>query len=483
MSIFNPFSWFAPKEIITPTKVWARRPAPRDMGGGMSANEEMLKGLYHGTFSGLQFASPLAFTPINIPVQMMGLPTPKSDDELTQQRLNEITELMAARIPKLNRTYLLVGTAWRWPRYDSKLQSLVWEEIPDSTISDILIDVATGKATAILTDERIRLQYGENKTQYVQRKRTFTPQLVTVQWIGERPANADDYSARNVSGELPIVFAHDADDNEVRGYSVLSRIIRDLKDYHDADYRISETLTKFIPKQVQEVDDIEEWCKNNLGTGSPEALATYDVNGSDMVINKKDKEGTSYEYLPEGATAALEKMLERKYWKIFEGSGIPEMFWGGLATGNHATAEVQMQEAVTYVEQKRQEITDPYYDLYAGSLRILEVAHGERYKTFEMKWNRLESISADVKSQIFMRFAQSIAALVNVAGVTKAQVHRLWELNFPESDPGDYEDFVMGLGEMVAHKAALGMDYMGAQDFLGTSEGSNPKDNTNMGEE
>jgi hypothetical protein len=457
-------SWYKGQEKATPTKQFSHRPGHRDLTGGLQANEDMLRGLYHGTWMGLQFASPLAFTPINLPVQMMGLPTPKADgdDELTQRRLNEITDAMSTAIPKINRSFLLIGTAWRFPRFDSKSMTIAWEEIPDKVVQDILIDVNTGRPVSILTDEMIRLSTGENKVALVQRKRTYTRDRIDVRWYGQRPAQAVDYSALNVAGGLPVAFAHDADENEVRGYSALSRIIRDLKDYHDTDFRVSQIMTRFVPKQVQTVDNPKTWRAEN-GLATDAEAAAYDIAEEDLIINRLN-EVTKYEFLAEAATAGHEKALERKYWKIVEGSGIPEIFWGLSLTGNHADGDNQVQKGVKHVDQIRDEVTAPYHELYAQSLRVLSVAYGETYKPFKMGWNELESISAETKSKILLNFAQAAAALIDKAGLTKPQLHSLWEQNFPKATPDDFKEFEAGLGEMAVHRAALG-DYALAADI------------------
>ena len=459
------FSWKKDREQATqPTRIYMQRPATRDMSSPFVANETMLKGLWHGDYAGLQFASPLARTPIIVPVQMMGLPTPYSSDQKTQEALDEITKLMANRMPKMHRAYMLFGTTWRWPRFDSSSMSLVWEEIPDSTVADILADIVSGKPSAILCDEMIKISIGENRIALVQRKRRFDANKVMVKWYGEKPSNIQDYTARNISG-LPVPFAHDADENEFRGYSVFAPIIRDLKDYHDIDYRISDTLSKFKVKQIQNTDKGKEWLEAN-GL-SPADLCGFDIAGNEFVINRND-EKTIYEYLPEGATAAGEKTLSRKYWKFIEGSNVPEIFWGISLSGNHADAEQQVQKGVNYVADLRRELTPPYQALYEASLRVMSVAKMENYQPFEIKWNRLESVSADVKSQILQRYADAISKLMTSAGLTKKQSYNLWEMNFPESEPGTYEEFEKGLSEMAMHQQYLRLDYgMGLEDFNG----------------
>jgi hypothetical protein len=476
------FSWFFNRTRETnrdPTKMPARRPFSRDLTGGFTANEDMLSGLYHGTWHGLQFASPLAYTPIAIPVNMMGLPCPHSDDEKTQEVLDEITGMMAERIPKLHRSALLIGSTWRWPRFDAKAQALVWEEIKDSAISDLLLDLTTGAPTAVLTDEEFALSVAENSVVYVRRKRRFDLQRVAVAWSGQVPSGLGDVTSRNTMGSLPVVFAHDAEEGELRGHSVLSRIIRDLKDYHDIDYMRSQILTKFRPKQVQDVSDLKAWLQNN-GMAADD-VAGFDVAETDLIFNIMEKEKTSYEFMPSDATAPYDKALENKFWKIFEGSGIPEMFWGGLATGNHATAAVQMQQAVTYVDQLRQQWNHPYSDLYAASLRLLSIVRMETYQDFEMGWNRLESISADVKSKIFSSFATAITAIAGAAALTKKQLYTLWALNYPDSEPGTFEEFLQGISDMAKHSAFAKAPYEIIMDLEGDAAPSTDQPPANQG--
>lgn len=464
------FSWDKGQEKSTPTKQFSHRPGHRDLTGGMQANEDMLRGLYHGTWQGLQFASPLAFTPINLPVQMMGLPTPKADDDdpLTQQRLNEITDAMSTVIPKINRSFLLIGTAWRFPRFDSETGAIAWEEIPDKVVQDILIDVITGRPVSILTDEMIKLSTGENKVAIVQRKRTYTRDRIDVRWYGQRPAQAVDYSALNVAGGMPVAFAHDADENEVRGYSALSRVIRDLKDYHDTDRAVSEVLTKFRPKQVQNVENTKTWRDEN-GLATQADADAYDMAEEDLIINRI-AEATKFEFLSEAATAGHEKAMNRKYWKMVQGTGMPEIWWGLSLTGNQSDADAQVQKGVRYVQDVQREGTLPYHELYSQSLRLMSVAYGETYKPFKMGWNELESISAETKSKILLNFAQAAAYLVDKASATEEMLHKLWEQTFPKATPDDFKEFEAGIAKMAVHRAAL-EDYALASDVAGAAGG------------
>lgn len=468
----NIFSWFGGKEKETPTKTVPRRPARREQAYQEVANSEMLKGLYKGDYSGLQFASPLAYTPIATPVQLMGLPIPVSEDERTQEVLKELVNAFGTKITRNNTLALLLGTTWIFPRFDARTLRLIWEEIPDDSISDIFIDLLSGLPTKLLTDENIALASAENLVTYYHRKRVFTPRDITVTWIGDRPAKAEDYTSRNLLGILPINFAHEAEENGLRGTSVLGRVIRDLKDYHDIDYRVSELLTKFKVKQVQEVRDPNAWAKNNLGPSGVDALGDFDILDNDFIINKHDEETTDFAYMPLEAIAPHEKVLERKFLKIVEGSGIPELFWGPLATGNNASTEKDMQQAIDYVERLRAETTEGYIKLFRSSLQLLGIARGEQYAEFDVKWNKLDSVSAETRGKIFRDFAEAMGKLVDSAAITKKQMYELWMANYPDSKPGTYEEFIADLNTTAMLNQFNRLDYFaGLEDSGATGEG------------
>lgn len=472
------FSWIFGKEKETPTKGRPRRPSARDMTGSLVANEEMLWGLYHGDYAGLQFASPLAGVPVDTMVNMIGLPTPVcKEDSATQDALNEITIMMTDRIKEINTTHFVTGTPWVFPRFDSKTNSFVWEDLPDSTVTDIQVDMTTGKPTAILTDEQIAVSTGENKIVNVQRKRLFRTDAVNVKYLGQKPANAQDEIARNVAGVLPIPFPHNAKPGEIRGWSLLARGIRVAKSYHDVLKMQIEVLSQFKPKQIQDTNDTDNWIKNNIGDGGLTALVDYDVAGADFVLNRTDKgEKTDYKHLPADATAGFEKAINYLFLLWVQSTGLPEMVWGQLATGNNATVETDWQRLMTIISAKMRDLTTPYYTAYAATLRLMSIARGVNYKPFTMAWDKLDAISADVKSQIFLRFAQAIASLVGVAGVTEKQLWKLWTLRYPETEPGEFLEWFKGIKKMIVHKQALGESYFDGLDDLNATKDKKPED-------
>ena len=331
------FSWRGGAKRDPPSTAAGLGPGRVDRTGGLQANSDLLKALCEGAYKGLEFAAPLTLPPLATLVSLMGIPVPKSDDPHTQETLNGITAQMETKFGKLHRRSLLHGTAWRFPRYDREY-GLVWEELPDAIVTDIIVDIAGNRIKEIFTSEQITIRREKTVNENVQRDRHFTPDGVAVKYnVGRYP----DYTARNVAGVLPIPFANETDESEIRGHSMFSRVLHDLKDYHDIEYNVSSMLAKFTPKQIQATGSIDGWIKQNFGKDATlGTMLAADIHSRDFVLNlvgATSAESTGYAFLPSDATSAHENALRRKFLKIVEGTGVPEIFWGPLATGNHAT--------------------------------------------------------------------------------------------------------------------------------------------------
>lgn len=451
------FSWFKDRGSTSPTtRQPAHRPGPHDITESLNCNAELTQGLYRNTYPGLKLAGSLAYAPIAHPVAFMGLPTPKAKTARTQAALDGIVEAMSKRMTALHIMVPRDGTAWIWPKFDRKAGRLVWEFIPDDTITDIVKSPDTQEVEAIYTDEEFKVSTGgDGIFTYARRKRVFTREKIEVRWsqVGSLAGTLMDKTSRNVLGILPIPFANMPEADEARGHSDYERILYDLKDYHDIDYARSEILTKFKPKMVQEVENIDKWLANNGYDGIDEV----DPWGVDLIINLKDHETTTFE-VAKNATDAYEKALENKYWKIVEGSGIPEIFWGLQASGNEASVDDQRQAMVRYVEVKRTQITNAYTRLFRASLELLGISGNGARGAFEMQWNRLDGISEKVKSEIFKNFASGLAVTAGKDVMTRQQVWSLWRENYPAATRETFEEFeaAFGGGEPEAPDGADG---------------------------
>jgi len=462
------FSWRGGAKQDPPAKGSNVRPGDVDMTGGLPSNSELLKALCEGTYKGLEFAAPLTLPPLATIVALMGIPVPKSDDPRTQEALDGITAQMKTKFGKLHRRSLLHGTAWRFPRYDREY-GLVWEEIPDVIVTDIIVDITSNRVKEIYTSEQISIRKKVAVNETVQRDRHFTPDRVAVKYnIGRYP----DYTARNVAGVLPVPFANETDESEIRGQSLFGRVLHDLKDYHDTDYRVSTILAKFTPKMIQTVSEPGDWLNNNKGTRDLAAFKTVNIFETDLIVNVKDKESTDFVFAPSDATAAHENALRRKFLKIVEGTGIPEIFWGPLATGNHATTEEQWQQAINRVEEIRLQYAEAYRTLYRGSLNVLQVANAETYAgDVEITWNRLSSVSENTRADILRGFGTAVSSMMNSGTMTLRQLYTLWNQMNPESGIGTLEEFKAELKECATYMHFVKDDPLMEADRLNAEGG------------
>jgi hypothetical protein len=425
------FSFFGGKKTSPESKIPRRNNNPTDMTGGLQGNEELFEGLIHGTYQGLQKATPLARIPVLIPAMMMGYPTPKSKDEKTQVVLDQQVKKKTREINIIKRKYLNVGTTWVYPKWDSSTNMLVWKIIKDSSIPDLMVSLLNERLETIIVDEQIAITTAENTRQIVNRKTTYTKDKVTVKYTGANYGLVKDISMRNIAGTIPIMFAHEPDDAISRGHAVNEPILCDLKDYHDIDTRISKTIAGFSTKQVQHIDNVGEWRKNN-GVTTTEALADWDVAGVDLIFNTGN-EKTEYLHLPADATAAGEKALERLFLKIAEATSVAEIFWGGAIQGNNGSYSDQMQSMINIVKEYRSEVTPAFKDLFVSSLILLGIANNEQYDLdIEMGWNRLTSISEKDQASILQQFCSAMSGAVTSGCIGIHQLYEMWNKNYSD---------------------------------------------------
>lgn len=456
------FRWKRNKnEISNQTKKQPARPAQIDYREYPVANAELTQGLYHNSFPGMKLAGSLAYGPIAIPVEFMGVPTPVTEDnDEAQEFLNQMVADFMVKMSNIHTQSHREGTIWIWPKYDAKKKQLLWEFIPDESVSDIIIDINTREIVKIIVDEEITLVTDYNKTEIVRRRREFTETRITESFEGQGISRA----FRNPVGILPISFANNKDGEGHRGYSDYERIIADLKDYHDIDYAQSSMLAKFKVKLVQYFgSSVDEWLTNNGFTG----LDEVDISTVDLIMNKINEEKTEFVF-PVNAYQAYEAGLKRKFKKIVEGSGMPEILWGIATEGNHASAELDMSTFIKYVNGKQTQHTKPYFDLFNASLMIYSMAGIiPAVPEIKIKWNALNAVGEEVRAKIFGLYAKGISDLINVAGVTKEQLFTIWQALYPDFTNSNLDNFIKGISDMAQHNQFRNAGYLDALDGQG----------------
>ena len=454
------FTW-GRKNSTNPTKQQRRTPNSRDWTDSLQVNHDLTYGLYHNSYPGMKLAGALAFSPIAVPVWFMGLPIPKSEDEITQLLLDEIMERFATQMEQMHIECHRDGTLWVWPFFSATDGKLHWEIIPDGSVTDIIRSIETGVIIKIVTNEQLTVTVDDNKTVVVNRKRVFTREKITETWGGASiAANLKSRTKQNMSGELPIPFANNSDANETRGHSDYERIVYDLKDYNDIDLMQSTTLAKFNTKLAVTMKGAKDWLANNGYT----SISEVDVAGSDMFLNVPDEKTELL--FPTNAHEAYESALKRKFRKIVEGSGIPEICWGVKVEGNLASAEEQMGLLVQFVKDKRNQKIKSYTRLFTASVKLLSVATMQASNAADIKitWGALDELSAKTKAEVFKLFADGAAALINGAACTKSQLYKLWDSLYPNITEEDQEEFEIALSGMAKHKQFKDADYDMARD-------------------
>lgn len=460
-------TWGKPQEtqdLQNPAKSVPRRPFVRDWTDGCTVNQELTRGLWHNSYPGFKLAGALAFTPIAVPLWLMGLPVPRIDNEATQDELVALVAEHAGDCGNIHKGAHREGTQWVFPFYSATERRVVWEFIPDVSICDIVRDLRTGVVLKILTDEQLTITIGENQTAYARRKRSFSIEEIIEEWTegaDQLPPESRSVRYRNQLGIMPIPFTNQRDGDEVRGHSDYERILSDLKNYHDTDLALSEILVKYKPKLIQYVTDVGAWRDNN-GIDT----ATLDIASLDFVLNLTDKERTEVLW-PNNISEAHLKKLTQIFWKLVQGSGIPEIFWGTKVEGNIASADNQLDIAINYVKDKQNQKSEAYARLFSDTLRLQRSAgmRGTEAIPIEIGWNTLELIPESTKATIFASFSTGMAALTKSASLTKEQQYALWKRFYPSATEQEFEQYVIGLSEMSKHVAFTNSSYSEIADL------------------
>jgi hypothetical protein len=462
---------FELQERQIPLKYFNRRPNPVDLSESWVINDDLAIGLYQGSYPGLKLASALTYPIVFVPVSFMGLPIPKakSKDPKTQEMLDAI---MASATTTLQRLFLLrriVGTSWIWPNWDAKNGRIYHELIPNASVVDIIRSIDSGEVLQIITEEQITVKVAENQTSVITRKRYFTATSVRVEYTGDVPANLVNRQTRNPSGIMPIPFANDVLDNSIRGQSVFGRLLSDLKNYHDTDLKWTQTLVKFNVKMVQSITaKPADWFEQNPQFGDADS---FDIEKAELLMNKHGEEETEFVFPEAAMTEAFEKKLGQNFYKIVQGSGVPEMAFGLVTTGNHASAEEQMTTLANTVRDDQTQIDAPIHEYFAACLRLMAGATMTQIDPeFDHGWNDLEVVSQDTKAKIFQMFSDGVSKLAGAAAMPLETQHKLFLMTYPKATEADFEAWRTGLDKAAKYKQFQTATYIEALDAEGSEE-------------
>jgi hypothetical protein len=445
------------------TKQEARIKRRRDMTGGKVANVERMSGLYSGSDARVQFAAPYSNTPIAVPTAFVGIPTPVTDDEATQDACKRIIDKMKDEFSILERSKLLNGTTWRFAKYSKETDSIVWETIPDDTVASVEIDINTGEVKAVNTSETITVSIGIEDTAQITRTRKFTRDRIDIKYEGDSKGKAGllDYSMANPFKNLPIPFGHDCLEGQWRGISVFGRVYRLLKATHDIKEAREQILAQFRPKMVQTVGKgkVKEWLANN-GL-SEETLP--DPFKDDFFINQEGDK-TEFINLQSGITDQYTQAIKDNRTEIIIGTGIPELFWPPLATGNHASTDEQRNLAIQYIKELRRENERSYEILFNDSLKILGYIEFRNYQPVKIAWNSLSMLSLEARVRILDTFTTAATKIIGSAILGTEELLYFIKEFFPDIPIDDAEELKKGQFDMAKLTAILKTDFLSGLD-------------------
>jgi len=454
--------WKRPKDRDLSKQQRTVSPAPRKMDGGLAANEALLKGLYTGSAQEFALSSYLSDGMVDVPKNMTGIPGVIPDEGQDDRLVKDLMPLIVDEFPVLITTMLTQGTAWRWARWNDGQHKLTWEVIPDSSVTQIIIDLDTGDISEIWTDEQIQYNKGEMFEEFTRRKRHITRETITEEWTGGRNKIVQ-YG--NPFGFMPVPFGHRCYEGDWRGNSVYARVLRWMKSIHDIAYKRDEILSDFEPKIIQKVNDVTKWINNNTPPNETGKNVTIDPFSKNLFINTEGEE-TSFMFLSSDATAQHTAAIKDNELKVIKGSGIPELFFGALATGNHASTETDRLLALEHVKGIRRELTKGTEELVSQSLKILAYMRFTQPPKVTIRWGNLSLLSEMQKAQVMGAYASAVVPMLGNGAISKEGAFYFTKELYPEFPAEDAEHYLAGLNEMIAeHSSKAGQPAFGGGDF------------------
>jgi hypothetical protein len=450
--------WREPAERdLTKTRISVMPVNVRRTGGEASAS--FLKAIYRGGAQDFNLASGFTYPAIAVPKQLVGVP-------VIGGAYPELLTYLMDEGPIITQTMLVTGTAWRWPRWNDRTRRLVWEAIPDEAIGSqgIETDPDTGEIMVIRTNENIEYNGPDFNVRQTQRKRVITRELVTDEWTGA-VNRVTQY--RNPFGFMPIPFGHDCWESDWRGQSVYGRIIRLVADNHEIRRTRDEILGQFKPIMIMELNNADEFMENMKKHTNMKGKEEFNPLAANVLL-LMGGEKARYEFISSDATAQHTAAIQENNKEIMIASGLPELLFGGLATGNYASTDSQIRAAVEYVKEIQREMTRPYQQLLNQSAHILSYMKFAQAEPIEVKWGTLDMTSPEQRSRIIGSFAAAISTLLGNGSVSKEGALYFTKLMFEDYPAEDAARYLAGINEMLAeHSSHVGQQLFEEGDMGG----------------
>ena len=171
----------------------------------------------------------------------------------------------------------------------------------------------------------------------------------------------------------------------------------------------------------------------------------------------QEGETTGFIYLPADATAQHTAAIKDNELKVIKGSGMPELLFGALATGNHASTDAQLLNALDCIKGIRRDLTKGTLQIINQSLSILAFMRFTQAPSVSIQWGNLSLLSESQKAQIMSSYSSAIVNLLNNGAISKEGAFFFTKELYPEFPAEDPDHFMSGLNEMlVQHTSKLG---------------------------
>jgi len=131
------------------------------------------------------------------------------------------------------------------------------------------------------------------------------------------------------------------------------------------------------------------------------------------------------------------------------GSGVPELFWPGLATGNHASTDAQKDLGISYIHGLRRELDRSFTQLFNQTLTIRGFMEQTRYGAAENGWDQFEMVSKKTLAQIFSMFTQGLGRIINDASMGYDDVKYFIDKFYPDMPERTRGKIKAGMFEML----------------------------------
>jgi hypothetical protein len=223
---------------------------------------------------------------------------------------------------------------------------------------------------------------------------------------------------------------------------------------------------------IQTTGNADDWLENN-GFKKVEDVNPFE---DDFYINVGELEKTEFLYLAADATRQHTEAIKANNQLNIIGSGIPEIFWPGLATGNHASTDVQKDLGISCIHGLRRELNRSFTQLFNQTLTIRGFTEQTRYSEVKNDWDQFEMVSKETQAKIFQMFTQGLGNIIQNASMGYDDIQYFINKFYPDMPEKTRKKLMDGMSEMAEHTLKLKGDVYSTMDIHEPEDDTEPKE-------